>query len=46
MYILEVTHKITLYIGYGYGEVEVLVVQSCLTLRNTIDCSPPDSSLH
>ena len=46
MYILEVTHKITLYIGYGYGEVEVLVAQSCLTLCNTMDCSPPGSSLH
>ena len=46
MYILEVTHKITLYTGNGYGEVEVSVAQSCLTLRNTIDCSPPDSSLH
>ena len=46
MYILEVIHKITLYIGYEYGEVEVLIAQSCLTLCNTMDCNPPGSSLH
>ena len=46
MYILEVIHKITLYIGYEYGEVEVLIAQSCLTLCNTMNCSPPGSSLH
>ena len=26
--------------------MKVLVAQSCLTLRNPMDCSPPDSSVH
>ena len=26
--------------------MKVLVTQSCLTLGNPIDCSPPDSSVH
>ena len=46
MYILEVTHKITLYIGYGYGEVEVLVAQSCLTLCRPMDCSLLGAFVH
>ena len=28
------------------GTVGVLVTQSCLTLCNPMDCSPPDSSAH
>ena len=32
---------------YTYNEVEeVLVAQSCLTLYDTMDCSPQGSSLH
>ena len=27
-------------------EVKMLVAQSCLTLRNPVDCSPPGSSVH
>ena len=27
-------------------KVKVLVVQSCLTLCNLVDCSPPGSSVH
>ena len=34
-------------LGTIYHEkLEVLVIQSCLTLCNPIDCSPPDSSAH
>ena len=29
-----------------YVWIYVLVVQSCLTLRNPMDCSPPGSSVH
>ena len=28
------------------GKVEVLVAQSCLTLCNPMNCSPPGSSVH
>ena len=31
--------------GYLWKSVKVLVAQSCLTLCNTTDCSPPGSSL-
>ena len=27
-------------------EVKVVVAQSCLTLCDSMDCSPPDSSVH
>ena len=30
----------------GHRSVCVLVTQSCLTLCDTMDCSPPDSSVH
>ena len=34
-------------LGTIYHEkLKVLVVHSCLTLCNPIDCSPPDSSAH
>ena len=29
-----------------FPEVKVLVVQSCMTSFNTMDCSPPGSSVH
>ena len=28
------------------NQVKVLVTQSCLTLRDTMNCSPPDFSVH
>ena len=30
----------------GYKIYPILVTQSCLTLCNSMDCSPPDSSVH
>ena len=35
----EVKHRLTM-------KVKVLVTQSCPTLCNPMDCSPPDSSVH
>ena len=32
--------------GNRYSPVYVLIAQSCLTLRDPMDCSPPGSSVH
>ena len=50
--VLEVDHKVLLLphalltVSIDYKESENLVMQSCLTLSDSMDCSPPGSSVH
>ena len=39
-------HKSVPYVCISIEKVKVFVTQSCLTLCNPMDCSPPDSSVH
>ena len=49
---LEIDHKVLLLphallmVSVDYKESESLVTQSCLTLCDPMDCSPPGSSIH
>ena len=40
------TFPISYILPCGNSEVKVLVAQSCLTLCDPMDCSPPGSSAH
>ena len=40
------THKVLSWFSTSYVSVKVLVAQSCLTLYDPIDGSPPGSSAH
>ena len=49
---LEIDHRVLLLphallmVSVDYKESESLVTQSCLTLCDPMDCSPPGSSIH
>ena len=45
-FVLHGVHGIMLFLVCIESRVRVLVVQSCLTLRDPMDCSPPGCSVH